>query len=251
MKTSKPVAGVCYNTPEHLRRTLDSLLASGRISQAYWVHHDPDTDSRKEHWHLCIFPTAAVDPFAVARLFDEADPVAGKPRRFLPNPDTQGRCLSIADWLWYAVHDPDYLASKGLSRNVHYGRDAVQALDPDELSSRWASLAPVRLGRSALAAKGIRLALEGKDWAQVLLALGADLARDPYLLHYLAQVCEAAVRHRDEGQALAESMAPTKPAKEKRRSGPRDEFDDLDGFDGFDPFKGLDVPDPDPFGGLP
>ena len=234
MKTSKPVCGVTYNTASFLVARLRDLQEAGRISQAYWVHHDPDTDAKKEHWHLVVFPTSSVDPWALAEAFTEADAEAGKPRRFLPNPDTQGRCLSLSDWLWYAIHDADYLAAKGMTRNVHYGREAVAALDGDELAQRWASLPPVRLGRQALTARALRLQKDGKTWPQIVLALGAELSRDPYLLGFLGHVLAAAAGNRQDAEELAARLlpSPTLPAatkatkaKGRKRSGPEFEGD--------------------------
>lgn len=242
MKTSKPICGITYNTPRFLRARLDELRAAGRISQAYWVAHEPDTDSKKPHTHLVIFTTSSVDPWAFAEAFVEVDVEAGLPRRFLPNPDTQGRCLSVADWLWYGIHDSDYLASKGMERNVHYSRDAVQALDLDELHERWASLPPVRLGRQALTARALTLAGEGRTWPEIVLELGAELSRDPFLLGYLYQVTVAAHGHAEQARALLDRLKPASPPPKaqkaprkasKKGSRPLDDWplpSDLDGL---------------------
>lgn len=234
MKTSKPVCGITYNTPAFLVARLRALQEAGRISQAYWVHHDPDTDATKEHWHLVVFTTGPVDPWAFAEAFTEADPVAGKPRLFKPNPDTQGRCLSVTDWLWYGIHDPDYLAAKNMTRNRHYSREAVQALDAEELEQRWASLPPVRLGRQALTARALQLQKEGKTWPQIVLALGAELSRDPYLLGFLGHVLAAAAGHRQDADELAARLlpSPTPPKRRKGRSSGSD--DDAPSMEDFD-----------------
>lgn len=217
MTTSKPISGVSYNTEGFLLGVLGDLVSSGRVSQWYLIHHEPDTDSKKAHWHLLLFPTAAVNPFALSTLFDEADPTNDKPLKFLPSPDTQGRCLSVPDWLLYAVHDEDYLASKGLSRNLHYGRDAVRAADADELAERWASLPPVRLGRQALTARAVGMVAEGKGWTEILLGLGAELARDPYLVGYLREVCVAAHENAQAASSLLQRLQPAQEGQKPRK----------------------------------
>ncbi len=225
MTTTKPVAGVSYNSEPFLLGVLADLVKAGKVSQWYLVHHDPDTDSKKQHWHLLLFPTSAVNPFALAALFDEVDPTNEKPLRFLPTPETQGRCLSVPDWLFYAIHDPDYLASKGLSRSVHYSRDAVRAGDPDELSQRWASLPPVRLGRQALTARAVGMVREGKGWTDILLTLGAEVARDPVLLGFLREVCECAHQNAEAASALLRELTP--PEKPKASTGGNSLFPDV------------------------
>lgn len=223
MTTTKPVSGISYNSEGFLLGVLGDLVSSGRVSQWYLVHHDPDSDSKKAHWHLLLFPTSAVNPFALATLFDEADPANEKPLKFLPSPDTQGRCLSVPDWLLYAVHDEDYLASKGLTRNIHYDRAAVRAADTDELAERWASLPPVRLGRQALTARAVGMVAEGKGWTEILLGLGAELARDPYLVGFLREVCVSAHENGQAASALLQRLQPaqTPPKGGKGRSSRR------------------------------
>lgn len=219
MTTSKPISGVSYNTEPFLLGVLADLVRAGRISQYYLVHHEPDSDSKKAHWHLLMFPTGAVNPFALANQFDEVDPTNEKPLKFLPTPETQGRCLSIQDWLLYAIHDPDYLASKNLSRQIHYSRSAVKSYDEDELASRWASLPPVRLGRQALTAKAVKLVAEGKGWTEILLTLGDELSKDPYLVGFLREVCTAAYENATAASDLVKRLLPPDKPKEVGSSG--------------------------------
>lgn len=220
MTTSKPISGVSYNTERFLLGVLADLIRAGRISQYYLIHHDPDSDSKKAHWHLLIFPTGSVNPFALANQFDELDPTNEKPLRFLPTPETQGRCLSVPDWLLYAIHDEDYLASKNLTRQIHYDRAAVKAYDADELDSRWASLPPVRLGRQAITAKAVGMVEQGKGWTDILLSLGDELSRDPYLVGFLREVCTAAYSNAEAASALVKRLRPPESGKARsdRRS---------------------------------
>lgn len=60
------------------------------------------------------------------------------------NPKPLG-CLLVEkskfdDWYLYALHDADYLASKGQSRTMAYEPEQVQASDPDDLHSKVARI---------------------------------------------------------------------------------------------------------------
>lgn len=194
MKTTKPISGISYNTPAHLHAVLVTLRDSGRISDAFWIQHEPDTDGTKPHYHLVVFPCGSVDPMALSRQFDELVEGEEKPRRFIPNPETQGKCLSVPDWLLYAIHDDLYLACKGLVRNVHYSRDDVQALDGEHLCACWAMVPPPRVSREQVHAQLVELLAQGLKADEIFRAMSAALFQHPELTNLVKTL----VQHRSE-----------------------------------------------------
>lgn len=190
MKTTKPISGISYNTPAHLLRTLETLRDAGRISDAFWIEHEPDTDGKKSHFHLVAFTCGAVDPYAFARIFDEIVEGEQKPRAFKPNPEHQGKCLSVSDWLQYSIHDPFYLDCKGLVRNVHYERDAVRTLDDEHLSQCWADVPPPRVSREQLRKRFVELMAQGFALGQILDELKDGLFQHPELTNLVKTLAQ-------------------------------------------------------------
>lgn len=203
MKTSKPISGISYNTPSFLTNILQTLRESGRISDAFWIQHEPDTDGTKPHFHLVVFTCGSVDPMALARAFDELPPGETKPLKFKPNPEMQGKCLSVSDWLLYAVHDEFYLDCKGLARNVHYSREDVRALDDEHLFQCWANVPPPRVSREQVYRRLVELIAQGLTAAEIFRSLSEALFQHPELTNLVKTL----VKH-----------TPDTPARSRRRS---------------------------------
>lgn len=127
MRTSKPFSTVTYNTIPYLTDTLNELVRTHNVAFWAFIKHRAEDDETKEHIHLLVIPNRIIDTMAFTDLFNEFDPA---------NPDKPLRCLpckssKIDDWILYAVHDTNYLASKGQVRRFHYRFDEVVNSDND------------------------------------------------------------------------------------------------------------------------
>lgn len=130
MRTSKPFSTISYNSDKFLKLKLNELVSSGKISFWCAIRHKAESDEKKDHIHLYINPSS---------MFQTDDL-----KSYLSEPDTTNinlplTCISARssktfdDWYLYVLHDKRYLASKGLSREHHYSRDALFCSDTNEL----------------------------------------------------------------------------------------------------------------------
>lgn len=129
MRTSKPVATISYNTPAYLKLKLEELRKAGRVSEWYFVEHQPEEDEKKEHIHVYVVPSKMLQTDDLRTEFMEIDPT---------HPDKPRGCIrwvssKFADWYLYGLHDEAYLASKGQARKYHYRREDFLAFDEDAL----------------------------------------------------------------------------------------------------------------------
>ena len=127
MKTSKPFSTISYNSAEHLQIKLTDLVNRRKIAFYAFIEHLPEEDEKKAHKHLYIVPNGQTNTDEVLDYLLELDP---------KNPDKPLGCIpchssKFTDWYLYAVHDKDYLASKGQSRKYSYQKDEVKVSDSD------------------------------------------------------------------------------------------------------------------------
>lgn len=135
MKTKKPISTISYNTRPFLESLLGKLVESRTIANWYAVHHQPEADELKDHWHIYIEPNGQIDTMLLEEQFGEFDP---------KHPDKLLKCRPFKftrvdieyhpdDWMLYAIHDPIYLQSKGQSRKYQYKVEDILCRDPDQL----------------------------------------------------------------------------------------------------------------------
>lgn len=132
MRTSNPTSTINYTSRRFLIDTLESLRKAKIISFWFFVHHLPEDDQKSEHDHVYIEPAKMVQTEDLRDNFREFDP---------EHPDTPlsvqpFRLSKFADAYLYDIHDPDYLASKGMTRKHHYSRSQVETSDPDYLDEQ-------------------------------------------------------------------------------------------------------------------
>lgn len=163
MKTKRLISTISYNTDAFLSATLERLVSAGLVDWAHWVRHEPEEDEKKSHIHLVVSPAKMVDTAALSAALKEADlsdpakpPLGVIPWRF---------CTSLDDWLLYAIHDPDYLISKGQARDYHYDRTAVLSTAPDLLAEQWRE---VNLSRYGVGSRIAEMVQEGASWETVI-----------------------------------------------------------------------------------
>lgn len=124
MSTSKPISTITYNTKDFLISTLNSLVNLGYITYYEFIEHQADTDDKKKHIHLFMLPAKSINLATFKNFFLEKDP-----NNDLPLSPTIFRSSVYGDWYWYALHEPDYLRSKGQTRNITYTDRAIISYD--------------------------------------------------------------------------------------------------------------------------
>jgi len=137
MRTSKPVSTISYNSKEKLESTLNALYNMGKV--AFWaaVKHDGETlddgTVEKDHWHVYVEPNERIDTMEVQKLSQEFDPKRpDKPLKMI-----DFRPSKWEDWLWYTLHDADYLRTKAEFREFCYTRENYIFSDEDEFNYRF------------------------------------------------------------------------------------------------------------------
>lgn len=129
MKTSKPFSTISYNSADFIKVKLGDLVNRRKISFYAYVDHLPEEDEKKSHKHLYIVPNGQINTDELLDLLIEADP--SHPDK--PLGCIQFRSSKFGDWYLYALHNVDYLGSKGQSRKYRYSIDDVVCSDSDYL----------------------------------------------------------------------------------------------------------------------
>lgn len=135
MKTIKPITTISYNSQAFLDVKLQELLEGEIIDFYFYVKHYGETDEKgtkeKDHIHLYLRPACRLEMNDIPKFFVEPDPAKpDKPLTCMPC----RKCNSDFDAYFYFLHDPDYLLSKGMTRQHHYTAEEVNTNDPDFLA---------------------------------------------------------------------------------------------------------------------
>lgn len=131
MKTSKPLSTVSYNTHDFLISKLNDLVENKIIYFWSLIKHKAEKEETKEHYHIIIFPCDRVDTIAFQPLFKEFDPTRPTdPLGCLPFDISK----DFGNWYLYALHDIDFLLSKGKTKKYHYTQDQLECSDIDYLN---------------------------------------------------------------------------------------------------------------------
>lgn len=131
MKTRLPFSTISFNTEPYLILKLTELRNAKILSDWFFIPHKAEDDEckGKEHFHVFMIPSKGVQTDDIRQELKEFDPThPDKPRGTLAF-----RFSKFGSWYLYAIHDHDYLASKGESRKFHYCYDDLRASDPDVL----------------------------------------------------------------------------------------------------------------------
>lgn len=140
-RISTPFSTISYNTPDFLSTQLKELVTRKVVRFAMWIYHKAEADEAKEHFHVYIEPLGACDPDSVLDLLEEFDKThPDKPLKCLP-----WRKSKTDDWVFYGIHDPDYLWTKRRqTRQYHYQFSAIHSTNPffkdeiiNNLDYRW------------------------------------------------------------------------------------------------------------------
>lgn len=154
MKTIKTISNISYNSIAHFEQCIKALWGGNKIDWAYWIYHKADTDETKDHIHFVLRPSSRVDTSDLRKFFNEVDPT---------HPDMPLTCTckwnftnSMDDWLLYAIHDINYLKSKGQTRNHFYEWKDIKATDYGALRQDIASIDMTKWNRLAILEKAVR-----------------------------------------------------------------------------------------------
>lgn len=162
MKTSKAFSTISYNSEGFLVATLQRLVDTRKIDFFAFVEHFPEEDETKKHKHLFIVPNGKTDTDQVRNELLEVDisnPLA-KPLGCMPCKSSK-----FADWYLYALHDSNYLASKGQSRKYHYSKSDFIVSDGDYFNEEIHTIDHTKYNRF----NELKRALEdGRSFADVL-----------------------------------------------------------------------------------
>lgn len=128
MITRTNVSTISYNTDDFLIFKLNELIKNHSIEFWSFINHLPEEDEKKSHKHLFIIPAVSIDTFELSDFLKEIDVV----NPLLPPLGTIfWKHSKFVDWYLYALHDIDYLASKGESRMYHYTKSEFVVSDSD------------------------------------------------------------------------------------------------------------------------
>lgn len=128
MITRSNISTISYNTDDFLILKLNDMIKNHCIEFWAFINHIPEEDEKKSHKHLFIIPSGTVDTFALSDILEEID---------FTNPAMPllgtifWKHSKFVDWYLYALHDIDYLASKGESRKYHYDKSEFIVSESD------------------------------------------------------------------------------------------------------------------------
>lgn len=162
MRTSKPISTISYNSHDFLRQKIEYWKSIGIIEYAMWIRHEPEEDEKKAHYHVYLRPAMLIQTMHLEEDSCEIDP---------QNPEKPFKMVSFRiskedDWLLYSIHDPNYLAEKGLSREFFYGFEDIETTCADTLTDIISHMSDKRKGK--LEYRIIECINRGMTWTQIV-----------------------------------------------------------------------------------
>ena len=171
MNTSKPISTISYNSLRYHIGVLDELLHDHILSFYAFIPHEGEPsetgDDEKDHFHDYFEPARRIQTEDLRELFKELDPDHVKPLGCQPF-----RATKWADWYLYVLHDPAYLASKGMSRAYAYTHDQIITSDPDYMRQLISEIDMRQLSPYVVMVKHIRA---GHDFTEYMVREGIDI----------------------------------------------------------------------------
>lgn len=140
MNTSKPISTVSFNSEPFLLSKLNELVDNRTLSFYAYIKHfgepSESTDTLKDHFHIYTELNRRTDTMALGDEFKEPVSISKPPLGCLPFQHSK----SFADWYYYILHDPVYLAKKGKSRYYSYRQDEIITSDKNYLLEKVNSI---------------------------------------------------------------------------------------------------------------
>lgn len=162
MKTSKAISTISYNSAEFLKAKIEYWKAQGIIEFGMWIRHEPEQDEKKAHYHVFLKPAQLIQTMDLELDSCEIDP---------QHPDKPLKMISFRfskedDWVLYGIHDSNYLAEKGLTREHHYDISDIESTCEETLSDIISHLSDNRKGR--LEYRIIDCINKGMTWQEII-----------------------------------------------------------------------------------
>ena len=162
MRTSKPISTISYNTDDFLKAKIERWKGLGIIEFGMWIRHMPEQDEKKSHCHVFLKPAKLIQTMDLENDSCEFDPMfPDKPLKMV-----SFRVSQESDWVLYGIHDPAYLAEKGLEREFVYGFEDIQSTCEDTLTDIIAHISDQRKGR--IEYRIIECINRGMNWHQIV-----------------------------------------------------------------------------------
>lgn len=140
MNTSKPISTVSFNSMPFFLSKADELVDNRTISFYAFIFHfgepSESKDTLKDHIHFYCEPNRRIDTMSLGNQFKEPVSTDELPLACLPFWNSN----SFADWYYYILHDPIYLARKGMSRYYIYKQEDIITSDKDYLKEKINSI---------------------------------------------------------------------------------------------------------------
>lgn len=139
MNTNKAVSTISFNSKEFLIANLNQLIDSKIICFYAFIKHKAEpkenNDTLKAHFHVYIEPNKRIDTMELGDMLKEFEASSKAPLGCLPF-----TLSKFSDWYYYALHNPKYLASKGMNRKYAYDYDEIITSSPDYLKEKVNSI---------------------------------------------------------------------------------------------------------------
>lgn len=143
MRTSKPIAGISYNSEKFLEDFVNRFKKAGVFEFCCWIWHEPEEDEKKGHWHFFAIPARILQTVDIEEESKESDPLnPGKPLKILGL-----RCSNFSDWFQYTLHDPAYMIEKGLTKVYCYSINDYHYTDEDTFQYYVGQVGEKRAGK--------------------------------------------------------------------------------------------------------
>ena len=132
MNTSKAISTISFNTEAYLYAKLNELVDCRILSFYSYIKHygepNESNDTKKDHYHIYIEPNKRIDTSSLKLEFNEHTNDGDEPLKCLPFQNSK-----FDDWYYYCIHDPIYLARKGMNRLYSYKQKDIVSSDKDFL----------------------------------------------------------------------------------------------------------------------
>lgn len=162
MNTSKPIAGISYNSESYLRGKLEEWRSNGLIEFGAYICHKAEADEKKDHIHVYIVPAKRLQTMDLESDSQEFDPLhPDKPFKLIGlTPSKEG------DWIMYCLHDPTYLIEKGLQKAYHYSLEDFVSTDLDLFDIMVSRIGETRNGK--IEHRVLQMINNGMTWNEML-----------------------------------------------------------------------------------
>ena len=133
MKTSKEISFITWSDVLFVRKKSDELLNKGFISYYHFIEHKAEKDETKDHIHWFAVPEGQIETKQIIEFFTQFD--SAHPDKPIKPADVHKS--KFIDSYFYYLHDPDYLAMKGESRQYIYEESDFITSSFDEMHEKY------------------------------------------------------------------------------------------------------------------